>query len=654
MEPLDLPGRGRTASQEVLQDAAVVSSPGLGRPHDAGATHDPHHTTTVSSSSPRPVSPMATGTPKRKKGKAEACTRGTKRVSSRAQPARKRFMPSKYDSSLPVNSDGSPLASTEPSPRPPSACLSSGGHSPSRIQLEQVKHTLHDVQSTTGSSYAKQRSPSLRPSRPPNSSSTANNPFVCSAIEIPTVVGLLRNILTQYPDNGQIIKELVQNAEDAGATEVEVVHDTRRVQCPGAHAHLHTFLTGPALCLYNNATFTDDDWRGIQKFSDSVKKNDPLKVGQFGLGFKSVFHITDCVTIISGEKVLFMSPREQEDVMCRWVYLKDLPNKCPEEECVHLWLSYLSTQHISDGHFPATLFWFPLRQNPSEISDTLYSYDHVVRLFESFGVEASICLTFLKSLEKISLNRFTENNNIPEVMHEIKLISPSMSYIREKRRNFREKLKECHGLPEQTTTCDYEVTVRSVKGKNTQEETMRILHFLPGSNEHFSVSWRGKDKSSHMPLVGVSAPVTTQESSWSRGHIFCFLPLPLETENNTNLPIQVNGFFALDQNRRHVKWETQESSNEPDVLWNEELVCKVVVEAYFTLLGKVVEELGSPPRPSHLTTWYSLLPDIESSTGRWRKLATHLWSRLKSLPILFSEVSEDLLNFNIVTMYINV
>nr|XP_045586004.1 uncharacterized protein LOC123747844 [Procambarus clarkii] len=185
MEPLDLPGRGRTASQEVLQDAAVVSSPGLGRPHDAGATHDPHHTTTVSSSSPSPVSPMATGTPKRKKGKAEACTRGTKRVSSRAQPARKRFMPSKYDSSLPVNSDGSPLASTEPRPRPPSACLSSGGHSPSRIQLEQVKHTLHDVQSTTGSSYAKQRSPSLRPSRPPNSSSTASKfPLVSDSLTV--------------------------------------------------------------------------------------------------------------------------------------------------------------------------------------------------------------------------------------------------------------------------------------------------------------------------------------------------------------------------------------------------------------------------------------------------------------------------------------
>nr|XP_045603526.1 uncharacterized protein LOC123761553 [Procambarus clarkii] len=362
MEPLDLPGRGRTASQEVLQDAAVVSSPGLGRSHDADATHDPHHTTTVSSSSPSPVSPMATGTPKRKKTKAEALTRGTKGISSRAQPARKGFMPSRFHSSLPVNSDGSPLASTEPSPRPPSACLSSGGHSPSRIQLEQVKHTLHDVQSTTGSSYAKQRSPSLRPSRPPNSSSTAmskrrNYRFtddlqkefkfikldnlwgdgtrvVCQLCKIyfsvarrgrndiqlhlhsqkhkdvvKTLASMSKRRNYRFTDDLQkefkfikldnlwgdgtrvvcqlckiyfsvarrgrndiqlhlhsqkhkdVVKtlasnnpfvcstivrlpgELVQNAEDAGATEVEVVHDTRRVQCPGAHAHLHTFLT---------------------------------------------------------------------------------------------------------------------------------------------------------------------------------------------------------------------------------------------------------------------------------------------------------------------------------------------------------------------------------------------------------------------------
>lgn len=35
------------------------------------------------------------------------------------------------------------------------------------------------------------------------------DPFTYNTIEVPTVVGLLRNILTQYPDNGQIIKVCV-------------------------------------------------------------------------------------------------------------------------------------------------------------------------------------------------------------------------------------------------------------------------------------------------------------------------------------------------------------------------------------------------------------------------------------------------------------
>lgn len=37
-------------------------------------------------------------------------------------------------------------------------------------------------------------------------SAEAEDPFHYGTIEVPTVVGLLKNILTQYPDNGQIIK----------------------------------------------------------------------------------------------------------------------------------------------------------------------------------------------------------------------------------------------------------------------------------------------------------------------------------------------------------------------------------------------------------------------------------------------------------------
>ena len=50
--------------------------------------------------------------------------------------------------------------------------------------------------------------------------------------------------------------------------------------------------TGSRLYAYNDAQFTKDDWEGIRKIYDSNKVKDPMKVGRFGLGFKSVFHLT--------------------------------------------------------------------------------------------------------------------------------------------------------------------------------------------------------------------------------------------------------------------------------------------------------------------------------------------------------------------------
>ena len=49
---------------------------------------------------------------------------------------------------------------------------------------------------------------------------------------------------------------------------------------------------GPALLAYNDARFTDKDWKGIQDLQCSVKAEDPFKVGKFGIGFNSVYHIT--------------------------------------------------------------------------------------------------------------------------------------------------------------------------------------------------------------------------------------------------------------------------------------------------------------------------------------------------------------------------
>ncbi|XP_056298083.1 sacsin isoform X4 [Pseudoliparis swirei] len=41
----------------------------------------------------------------------------------------------------------------------------------------------------------------------------------------PPLVDFLKDILSRYPEGGQILKELIQNAEDAGATEVKFMYD---------------------------------------------------------------------------------------------------------------------------------------------------------------------------------------------------------------------------------------------------------------------------------------------------------------------------------------------------------------------------------------------------------------------------------------------
>jgi len=61
---------------------------------------------------------------------------------------------------------------------------------------------------------------------------------------------------------------------------------------------------GPALLAYNDAQFTDEDWKSIQNLQRSIKAEDPFKVGKFGIGFNSVYHIT------GNKNLIIMCPSE--------------------------------------------------------------------------------------------------------------------------------------------------------------------------------------------------------------------------------------------------------------------------------------------------------------------------------------------------------
>ena len=88
------------------------------------------------------------------------------------------------------------------------------------------------------------------------------------------------------------LQEIIQNADDAGARTVKFFLDHRQHGTESVVKRDLAKHQGPALLAYNDAQFTEKDWEGIQNLQRSCKEKDPFKVGKFGIGFNSVYHIT--------------------------------------------------------------------------------------------------------------------------------------------------------------------------------------------------------------------------------------------------------------------------------------------------------------------------------------------------------------------------
>ncbi len=90
-------------------------------------------------------------------------------------------------------------------------------------------------------------------------------------------------------------------------------------------------LAGPALYAFNDAAFTEEDWEGIQRVGRSIKQDDPTKVGRFGIGFNSVYHITgkigyitrqahNCLRILRPATMLLVALGSVNIAICQSMY----------------------------------------------------------------------------------------------------------------------------------------------------------------------------------------------------------------------------------------------------------------------------------------------------------------------------------------------
>ncbi|VDI11137.1 sacsin [Mytilus galloprovincialis] len=476
---------------------------------------------------------------------------------------------------------------------------------------------------------------------------------VYSSMKQPPLIKQLKKILDEYPDDGQILKEIIQNAEDAEASEMKVLFDGRSVNDGSVEEKPFTkYFKGPALCVYNNAQFTEEDWEGIQMINSSVKEFDSVKIGRYGLGFKSVFHITDYPMIISKNKMLILDPHQTTpERVCILMKLKKLDRYTEMDilDCLSALegIFGFSKDTLKSGKFTGTFFRFPLRSKPTLLSDNVYDEAKIGDLFRAFQSEASVELLFLKCLERIEL--YTKNvSELPSgedlPIFTVNISDSCIHDVRKKRKQLYEVMKSVqNSLAEKSFMTSYNMKIK-MKELNEQhtENEWYVMHFYKGGDMSKELKTLSQDETlSYSPYVSLGLPLFHDPEF--KGHVFCLMPLPLQNESLTGFPVHVNGYFALTQNRRHVKWPTADQTKnkahmDKTIRWNKCLVIEVLAEAYQMLINETIKMSNSNNNVrDKLQITYTCIPDHRTITNDWAIILNPLYSRLLQTTFLYTE-----------------
>ena len=115
--------------------------------------------------------------------------------------------------------------------------------------------------------------------------------------EIKEIQTLLADVYKDAGDGRTLFRELVQNADDAGAQQLRLTILER-----GWPDTRNSLLGGPALLVANDGPFPAKDREALHKAIGGSKEDDASKIGTFGIGLKSVFHICEAFLYIGVEK----------------------------------------------------------------------------------------------------------------------------------------------------------------------------------------------------------------------------------------------------------------------------------------------------------------------------------------------------------------
>jgi hypothetical protein len=174
----------------------------------------------------------------------------------------------------------------------------------------------------------------------------------------------LASLVRQYPAGPGIIKEFIQNADDAGATRLDVVMDWRDHGTSLSRDDPIRPLLGPALLIANDAIFTDKNFDEIKEIGDSGKRLDWGKTGRFGVGFNTAYNLTDHPSFLSRRWLVCLDPHGSA-VAKPGQGGRQFPLPILRIEHPALERSFCAAPNFTSGteHYDGTVFRLPLRSS---------------------------------------------------------------------------------------------------------------------------------------------------------------------------------------------------------------------------------------------------------------------------------------------------
>jgi hypothetical protein len=172
-------------------------------------------------------------------------------------------------------------------------------------------------------------------------------------------INLIRdNLKDRYKTGFPIIKELIQNADDAGAKNL-IFGYHNGIGVDNDENVDHFLLKGPALWILNDGKFKETDRLAIHSFGLNAKAGNAGTIGKFGLGMKSVFHLCESFFYMAkvNNKIIchILNPRMNDWITEGTHKIWEKITKKDEDYIKNI---VLVDEKFSDKWF---LLWIPLR-----------------------------------------------------------------------------------------------------------------------------------------------------------------------------------------------------------------------------------------------------------------------------------------------------